>query len=303
MVPARRAVAAWIRLDRGVLVLDGNQHDVGTRGARAQRRDQCQTQTGRDEALLGGPLPHREVDAGSKPARRHAATRAPVPDGLPSIQLSAARSASRRTPAPAREWPFGRATSSGSSTRNRNAYRVSSIRSLRVRVGADDREVDLVAVQRHQQIRRVGLGQREIHPRVLGPERGERPGHQRRLRRVEGAQPQPAGVERAQRGEVAARGRQPIEDGVSVTEQAAPVVGEPHAAGEPVEQPGTGVPFQRGDLARHGRLGVAQGGRCRGQRSGRAPPRGRPPARRCPRSRFSHGCHAIYSMVASIGAL
>jgi hypothetical protein len=102
---------------------------------------------------------------------------------------------------------------------------------------------------------------------MIGPEAGERAGEQHRPRGVERAEAQPARGRSAQRREVAARGLQPIEDGLRVHQQATPVVGEAHAARQPVEQVRAGGLLQRRDLTGDGRLCVAQRTRGPGHRA------------------------------------
>jgi hypothetical protein len=127
-----------------------------------------------------------------------------------------------------------------------------------VRVGADHGNVDLPLLEAFELHPGAALDHRQGDLWVRCPEGGQRLGNQRRVRALKGADAQPPGLQLPQIRKLMTGGTHPFQDRLGVGKQAVALLGEPHAARQPIQQVHAGGLLQRRDLPRHCRLGVAE---------------------------------------------
>ena len=236
------------------------QRNAGRERGRDKRWYERDAQTGRHESLLGRPFPRAEIDLGpiSHPTAGlgKSGDRAGESfDPTFGSKLGKPEHRARRQPMPGRQ-----------RDQHRVVHQVPELE-RRVRLAADQRHISTAVQQLLDLSPAVALHQRERDARVLGPERRQSARHERRVRAVERADPQPPGLQRSQRGQILRRGVEPFEHRLGVRQQAAALLCEAYAAGQPVEQPYAHRALERRDLPRHRGLGVAQRLRGRAQRS------------------------------------
>jgi Uma2 family endonuclease len=126
-------------------------------------------------------------------------------------------------------------------------------------VPEDEGHVHVPGAQHAQRLRRLRLGEHEVHAGMLGAEPGRRGGHDRAQRGGKRREPHPARSQPRVRGQLVFRRVQPAEDlGRPVGEQP-PGVGEPDAPAGPLDQLGPGLRLQPGQMMAHRRLRVVEG--------------------------------------------
>jgi hypothetical protein len=134
-------------------------------------------------------------------------------------------------------------------------------------VPEDQCHIHVASTEHAQCLGRFGLGQRQVHARVLGLEPGGRGGHDRAERRGEGGEADPAPAQADVRRELIFRRVEPPDDLLSPLRQQAASVGQPDPASGPLGEPGTRLRFQARDVVADGGLGVVE----RTGRSGHRP--------------------------------
>jgi hypothetical protein len=123
-----------------------------------------------------------------------------------------------------------------------------SRRTHRVGVLLPQDDVEVVRQQAGDRRRRLGLGDLDPQPRVQLGQPGERGRHQRQQHALEGRDPQRAGDVGQRGGELRLGLLQPLQHGVGVADEDPRLLGEPHPAADPLQQPHPRLGLQLGEL-------------------------------------------------------
>ena len=129
------------------------------------------------------------------------------------------------------------------------------------------REVELAGAQARQRFVRVGHRDVELDGRVALAEARDRERHDRRGRGRERRQPEPASVEARQLTQLLLRAREVDEDRLGPLDEQQTSVGQHRALGHAPYELCPDLAFERCDLARYGRLRVAERVGRRGERA------------------------------------
>ena len=130
----------------------------------------------------------------------------------------------------------------------------------------DDGEVEVAGAQGGHGLRRLELGELQLHAGVGLPERRDGAGQEPAPGGREGSDAQGARVQAGEGVQGAARGRELGRDALAGDDQGAAGLREPHPARQALQHRRPGLALQRGDLLGERRGRVAERARRRGQR-------------------------------------
>jgi len=144
-------------------------------------------------------------------------------------------------------------------------------RRFRVRVllvvAEHQRHIHVAGPEHAQRLRRLGLGQHEVHAGALRLEPGGGGRHDGAQGGGERGQPDPSLAQPHVRRKLVLRRVQPADDLLGPLGQQPAGVGQPHSPARALQQPGAGLGLQPGDVMADRRLGVIQRPRRGGHRS------------------------------------
>jgi hypothetical protein len=129
------------------------------------------------------------------------------------------------------------------------------------------RHVDVSGPEHAQRLRRLGLGEHEVHAGALRLQPGRGGRNDRAERGGERGQPYPSLPQPDVRRELVLRRVQPADDLLGPLGQQPARVGEPNAPARPLQQPGSGLGLQAGYVMADRRLRVVQRARRRCHRA------------------------------------
>jgi hypothetical protein len=133
-------------------------------------------------------------------------------------------------------------------------------------VPEDEGDVYVAGPQHPQRLRRLGLGEPDVHARMLRPEHRRGGRDDRAQRRRERGEPYPSRAQACVRGQLVLRGVQPAEHLGGPVGQQPPGVGQPDAPSRPLDEPDAGLGLQPGQVMTYRGLCVVElpgGGRHR----------------------------------------
>ena len=205
---------------------------------------------------------------GSKPAWRQTSSvirRQPLAI-VEAIHGSSARSLSDSLRRSASGWSARRISVVGV-LHERGQLEVRGERARHRVVVVDERQVDLPGAQQRAGLVGLGLDHSQLDLRMAAVEHGHGLRHERGAGALEAGEPQPAAAQPGDRGQLLLGGVQAAEDRVGVLHERATGVGQAHAAGAALDEPGAGLALERRHVLADGRLREAQRLRGRGERA------------------------------------
>lgn len=137
-------------------------------------------------------------------------------------------------------------------------YALAALRELDV-MAEDQRDVDVPGAEHAQRLGRLGLGQPQVHVRVLAVHDRRGGGHDRAERGRERRQPQPPGAQPAVGGELVLGGVESADDLGGAFGEKAARVREADTPPGPLDEFGAGLGFQAGEVVADRGLGVVEG--------------------------------------------
>ena len=195
---------------------------------------------------------------GVKPALSQTSTSWPRQRGQPAIHGSSASSPMATDPRPGQPVPFGDQADEPVREQRPHHQVVPLLGARRALVAERQRHVAVALAQHLDRARRLGLHQGDAGAGVRGAQGGERGRYERGAAAGEGDEPDPAGPQARDRGDLLLGGGQPGEDARGVPYERLARLGQPHLAARADQQGCADGRFEGLHLLADGGLGAAQ---------------------------------------------